>query len=163
MTYPAQFVAPLIFLFFAALFVGGSVLVPKIVRICNRYPRKTQTYECGETPVGPAWVRFNIRYYVVAIIFLIFDVEVLFLFPWAVVFKDMSNPVGTANASGLEAIGFLAFTEVALFVIVLVVGLIYVWKEGHLDWILEKNRIPSKPTHVITKEERQAASAVAES
>ncbi len=81
---------------------------------------KLSTYECGEVPQGSAWVQFNIRFYVIALIFLIFDVEVVFLFPWAVVFKEL---------------GLLAFVEMAIFLLILIVGLIYVWKKSDLDWV----------------------------
>lgn len=66
------------------------------------------------------WVQFNIRFYVIALIFLIFDVEVVFLFPWAVVFKEL---------------GWLAFIEMGIFLIILLVGLAYVWKKADLDWV----------------------------
>ncbi len=78
------------------------------------------TYECGEEPEGSAWVQFNIRFYVIALIFLIFDVEVVFLFPWAVVFKEL---------------GWLALIEMAIFIGILLVGLAYVWKKGDLNWV----------------------------
>ena len=81
---------------------------------------KHTTYECGEEPEGSAWVQFNIRFYVIALIFLIFDVEVVFLFPWSVVFKDL---------------GWLAFIEMLIFIGILLVGLAYVWRKGDLDWV----------------------------
>ena len=78
------------------------------------------SYECGEIPEGSAWVQFNIRFYVIALIFLIFDVEIVFLFPWAVVYNEL---------------GLLAFIEAFLFVLILLVGFIYVWVKGDLDWV----------------------------
>lgn len=78
------------------------------------------SYECGEIPEGSAWVQFNIRFYVIALIFLIFDVEIVFLFPWAVVYQEL---------------GLLAFVEAFLFVLILVIGFIYVWVKGDLDWV----------------------------
>ena len=78
------------------------------------------SYECGEIPEGSAWVQFNIRFYVIALIFLIFDVEIVFLFPWAVVYQDL---------------GLLAFIEAFIFVLILIVGFIYVWAKGDLDWV----------------------------
>ena len=77
-------------------------------------------YECGEDPVGDTRIKFNTRFYVIALIFLIFDVEVVFLFPWAVVFRG---------------IGVLAFVEMLIFIVVLLVGLAYVWAKGDLEWI----------------------------
>ena len=86
------------------------------------------SYECGEVPEGSAWVKFNVRFYVIALIFIIFDVEVIFLFPWAVIFQELS-------ANGL---GLLAFVEMFIFVLILVVGFAYVWVKGDLDWVKMK-------------------------
>jgi NADH-quinone oxidoreductase subunit A len=82
-------------------------------------------YECGEEPVGSAWVQFNIRFYVVAIVFIIFDVELVALYPVAVLYKD-------AVASGNAA---LVFAEIFLFVGLLLVGLLYCWVRGDLEWV----------------------------
>ena len=96
------------------------LLIQKLVAPNNPNPDKLETYECGEESEGSAWVQFNIRFYVVALIFLIFDVEVVFLFPWAVVFNDL---------------GLLAFVEMAIFLVILLIGLAYVWKRSDLDWV----------------------------
>ena len=86
----------------------------------NKGGDKLISYECGEIPEGSAWVQFNIRFYVIALIFLIFDVEIVFLFPWAVVYQEL---------------GLLAFIEAFIFVLILIVGFIYVWAKGDLDWV----------------------------
>ncbi len=86
----------------------------------NKGGDKLISYECGEIPEGSAWVQFNIRFYVIALIFLIFDVEIVFLFPWAVVYQEL---------------GLLAFIEAFIFVMILVVGFVYVWAKGDLDWV----------------------------
>ena len=86
----------------------------------NKGGDKLLSYECGEIPEGAAWVQFNIRFYVIALIFLIFDVEIVFLFPWAVVYQEF---------------GLLAFIEAFVFVMILVVGFVYVWAKGDLDWV----------------------------
>jgi len=91
----------------------------------NKTKEKLQTYECGEDSEGSAWLQFNIRFYVIALIFLIFDVEVVFLFPWAVVFKDL---------------GMLAMVEMGIFLVILMVGLAYVWVKADLDWVKRKVR-----------------------
>jgi NADH-quinone oxidoreductase subunit A len=78
------------------------------------------SYECGEIPEGSAWIRFNIRFYVLALIFIIFDVEIVFLLPWAVVFTKL---------------GAFAFIEGIVFIGILAVGLAYVWKKGDLEWV----------------------------
>ncbi len=81
---------------------------------------KNMSYECGERPIGSAWSRFNIRFYTFALAFLIFDVEVVFLFPWAVVFQK---------------IGLLAFIEMGIFLVFLLVGLAYLWVNDDLEWV----------------------------
>lgn len=82
-------------------------------------------YECGEDPIGPAWVQFNIRFYVVAIVFIIFDVELVALYPAAVLYKDAIN----------NGTGALVFGEIFLFVGLLLVGLLYCWVRGDLEWV----------------------------
>ncbi len=109
-----------LFVLLGIVLVYVPLLISKIVAPKKATPDKLSTYECGEESEGSAWVQFNIRFYVIALIFLIFDVEVVFLFPWAVVFKDM---------------GLLAFVEMAIFLVILIFGLAYVWKKGDLDWV----------------------------
>ena len=94
----------------------------------NKGGEKLASYECGEVPEGSAWVKFNVRFYIIALIFLIFDVEVIFLFPWSVVFKELSE----------TGFGFLAFIEMFIFMAILLVGLAYVWIKGDLDWVKMK-------------------------
>ncbi|HIA30948.1 MAG TPA: NADH-quinone oxidoreductase subunit A, partial [Candidatus Marinimicrobia bacterium] len=84
-------------------------------------------------PEGSAWIRFNIRYYIIALIFLIFEVEVVFLFPWAVIFQDFIK----------EGNGMLVFVEMAIFLFILIVGLAYVWQKTDLDWVKRKIAFPS--------------------
>jgi NADH:ubiquinone oxidoreductase subunit 3 (subunit A) len=86
---------------------------------------KLTTYECGEDPVGNAWIQFNIRFYVFALIFIVFDVEAVFLLPWAAVFK---------------ALGPLAYLEGLVFIAILVVALAYVWRKGDLAWVRPDDR-----------------------
>lgn len=110
-----------VFIFFiiGAIFVAGGLIGSWFLRPRRPYPEKLTSYECGEEPVGDAYVKFNIRFYVIALIFLIFDVEVVFLFPWAVVFQKL---------------GFFAFIEMIIFLAILLVGYAYVWVNGDLDW-----------------------------
>jgi len=82
-----------------------------------------------EVPYGSSWVQFNIRFYVVALIFIIFDVEVALLYPWAVVFQRL---------------GFLAFVEAFIFIVILLAGLAYLWKEGDLEWVRTLQDAPAK-------------------
>ena len=111
-----------------ALFIAiaiALIVLPLIIQHLisprmNKGGDKLMSYECGEIPEGSAWVQFNIRFYIIALVFIIFDVEVVFLFPWAVVFQE---------------IGFLAVVEMAIFVLILVAGFAYVWAKGDLDWV----------------------------
>lgn len=103
--------------------VVGRILRPKLST--PEEPAKEETYECGEPAVGSSWVRFDIRFYTVALVFLIFDVEVTFLYPWAVVFKPL-----------MEAkLGLFVFAEIILFIAILGVGFVYCWMKGDLDWV----------------------------
>jgi NADH-quinone oxidoreductase subunit A len=114
------------------LFFVGAVLFGVITLIFSRllgphrpYAQKTSTYECGEIPVGVAWVQFNISYYIFALIFVIFDVEAIFVFPWAVVF----------NALKKAGLGPFALLEMTVFIAILAIGLVYAWRKGVLKWV----------------------------
>src|SRR5438552_760241 len=106
-------------------FILGSMVFGRLLRPNNMYPEKLETYECGEAPVGPAWFNFNPRFYIIALIYIVFDVEIAFIYPIAVVFKRW-----VAAGRGLTA-----FVEVLTFVAILLLGLVYVWAEGDLEWI----------------------------
>ena len=110
----------LIFLLLSALFIGFALVLARILRPRADNPDKLSTYECGERLLGPSWVQFDVRFYIIALVFIIFDVEVVVLYPWAVVFKDL---------------GLFAFVEMMVFVVVLLVGLVYAWKNGYLEWV----------------------------
>ena len=105
-----------------------------LVRPHTPNPEKLTTYECGENPQGNAWVQFNIRFYVFALIFIVFDVEAVFLLPWAVVFGQAKN-----NPAQAGALPFL-FVEALVFIAILVVGLAYVWRKGDLEWVRPEDR-----------------------
>ena len=105
------------------IMVAVPLIVQSLVAPSKKSKEKLETYECGEESEGSAWLQFNIRFYVIALIFLIFDVEVVFLFPWAVVFNDL---------------GLLAMVEMAIFLVILIVGLAYVWVKADLNWVKRK-------------------------
>tara|TARA_Y100000590_G_scaffold452164_1_gene594777 strand:- start:4440 stop:4883 length:444 start_codon:yes stop_codon:yes gene_type:complete len=109
-----------IFALIGIVLVAAPLLIQRILSPQRKSLDKLSTYECGEAVEGPAWVKFNIRFYVVALIFIIFDVEVVFLFPWAVVYKEL---------------GLFAFVEMMIFIGVLALGLAYVWRKGDLEWV----------------------------
>lgn len=106
-------------------FLVVNLLVWWLIRPRRFSEEKLTTYECGESPEGSAWVQFNIRFYVFALIFIVFDVEAVFLFPWAAVFREL---------------GMLAFLEGLVFIGILVVGLAYVWRKGDLEWVRSEDR-----------------------
>ena len=118
-----------VFIFFiiGAVFVGAGMFASWLLRPRRPYPGKIAPYECGEDPIGDAWVRFNVRFYVIALIFLIFDVEVVFLLPWALVYRNL---------------GLFGFLEMAVFLAILFVGYAYVWVKGDLDWDKPRPTIP---------------------
>ncbi|MBT4754012.1 MAG: NADH-quinone oxidoreductase subunit A [Candidatus Marinimicrobia bacterium] len=105
------------------IMVAVPLFLQSLVAPSKKTKEKLETYECGEVSEGSAWLQFNIRFYVIALIFLIFDVEVVFLFPWAVVFKDL---------------GLLAMVEMSIFLVILIIGLAYVWIKSDLDWVKRK-------------------------
>ena len=119
-----DFANVLVFLGLSIGFVAFVLLLGRLIRPRIHEVNKDDAYECGEKPVGNAWIQFNFRFYLVAIIFIIFDVEVAFMFPVAAVFRSWVEQ-GRAT---------LAFVEVLIFVLVLFVGLIYVWSKGDLRW-----------------------------
>ena len=108
-----------VFLLVAIIFVVAIVFVAWLIRPARPTKEKLTTYECGENPEGSPWVKFNIRFYVVALIFLIFDVEVVLLIPWALVYKSF---------------GFGGFMVGAVFLVLLGLGMAYEWRKGDLEW-----------------------------
>ena len=128
---PHAVVIFLVFLAVGALFLAANLLAGKLIRPNKPSPEKDQIYECGEVPVGSAWIQFDLRFYVVALLFVIFDVEIAFFFPWAVVFGDATRNGSPAAMSFAN----FAFLELIVFFAVLLVGFAYLWKRGDLEWI----------------------------
>ncbi|MCC7402898.1 MAG: NADH-quinone oxidoreductase subunit A [Bdellovibrionales bacterium] len=115
-----EFLFIFLFILLAALFVTGGLVASRLVAPHRPGRVKNRPYECGNKSVGPAWVQFNVAYYLLALLFLVFDVEAAFLFPWALAFRGA---------------GWVGFLEVLIFVGVLGVGLLYAWKKGALEWV----------------------------
>ena len=115
----------LVFGIIAVGFIFGGLLIGKLIRPDIPDPEKRTIYECGERPIGPAWFRFNPRFYLFALVFVVFDVEVAFMFPVVTVFKQWI-------AAGH---GLVALLEIVAFVVILGAGLVYVWAEGDLAWV----------------------------
>jgi NADH-quinone oxidoreductase subunit A len=121
--------AILVFLVMGIGFLAVNLVVWRIIRPSRFSEEKLTTYECGENPTGSAWVQFNIRFYVFALLFIIFDVEAVFLLPWAVVFRQLSQEQG-----------LLPYVEGLVFIAILVVALAYVWRKGDLEWVRAEDR-----------------------
>ena len=167
------------------LFGGGSAILLMLPLIAGRLLRpklptseKDSIYECGEPAIGSSYIQFDLRFYVVALLFIIFDVEVAFFFPWAVVYGStmqladmrlddsvrqelssrlLNEPVSSANMISAEAamqLGKIGFLDILIFFAVLLVGFAYVWKRGDLDWI----RALTKKSHQASDQTSPAAS-----
>ncbi|SMB93880.1 NADH dehydrogenase subunit A [Desulfonispora thiosulfatigenes DSM 11270] len=108
------------------LFIGGlafgaiAVVLARLLQNHRPYPDKLTTYECGMEPQGTAWVGFRISYFLYALVFLVFDVETIFLYPWAVSFQKL---------------GLFAIVEMCIFLGILIIGFLYAWKEGAFEWL----------------------------
>jgi NADH-quinone oxidoreductase subunit A len=135
----------LAFIIIAVVFVIMGIVVAKFLAPHHPTKEKLTTYECGEQPIGSPWIKFNIRFYVIALIFVIFDVEVVFLFPWAVVFQKM---------------GMAAFIEMLIFLLILAIGFIFVWGRGDLEWIRPKPIVPVLNRTIIKSEKTEPAESV---
>jgi len=128
-----EFANVLVFLLVACAFILGSMVLGRVIRRHRPDASKLTTYECGEDTIGTAWVQFNVRFYIIALIFLIFDVEIAVLFPWTTVFAEA------------KTMGPLAFIEMSLFLIILLVGFAYVWVKGDLEWLTSPAEVKQGP------------------
>jgi NADH-quinone oxidoreductase subunit A len=133
----------LLFILAAFAFIGIVLFGARLLRPNRPNVEKNSTYESGEEPVGNANVQFNIRFYVVALVFVLFDVELVFLFPWATVFGQAAL---IRETGGLW--GWFALAEAFLFVAILALGLAYVWVKGYLDWVKPQPKVPTMETKV---------------
>jgi NADH-quinone oxidoreductase subunit A len=131
-----------IFLIVGFISVGMTLFLNRLLSPNKPNPEKLSSYECGEEPVGSAWLPFNTRFYVIALIFLLFDVEMVFIFPWATVYAN-KELIAADNRWGL-------FTLIEMFVFagILILGLVYVWRKGDLEWIKPKPVIPQVNTNI---------------
>jgi NADH-quinone oxidoreductase subunit A len=127
-----DFANVLVYILVSGGFIFGSMTLGKVLRPNRPTPEKLSTYECGEEAIGSAWIQFNVRFYIIALIFLIFDVEIAVLFPWATIFKK-------------PGMGLLALAEILIFTAILVVGFIYVWVKGDLEWLKSLGEVKTEP------------------
>lgn len=110
----------LLFVGLAAFFVAAGLGASRLLAPHNPGRVKNKIYECGEIPVGSAWIQFNVGYYLFGLLFLVFDVEAAFLYPWAVAFRH---------------VGVAGFIEAGIFILILILGLVYAWRKGALEWV----------------------------
>ena len=146
----------LVFVAVGILFLLANLGLGKLIRPDRPSAAKGEIYECGEKPVGSAWIRFDLRFYVVALLFVIFDVEMAFFFPWAVVFGSAnragdtnlpeSERIAAANTfapgtmmapdpATMQSFAQFAFAEFLVFFAILLVGFAYLWRRGDLEWV----------------------------
>lgn len=109
-----------VFAIVGAVMVALPLAVIWLISPRSAYPQKFETYESGVPAIGQAWAQFNIRYYLFSLVFVVFDVEIIYLYPWAVVARSLGAP---------------AFYEVLIFLVILVLGLVYAWRTGALEWV----------------------------
>lgn len=128
--YLSEFGEVLLYIIGGLLFILVTLLTARLIRPSRPNAEKLTTYESGEEPVSTAWTQFNVRFYVVALIFLLFEVEIVFLFPWATIFAKKELVAETNGAWG-----WFSLLEMLLFIGILALGLAYVWVNGFLDWV----------------------------
>jgi NADH-quinone oxidoreductase subunit A len=140
----SEFGKILIFLITGIILVSLIFFVNRLIAPNHPNAEKQTSYECGEEPVGNAWLPFNSRFYVIALVFLLFEVEMVFVFPWATVF-------GNHDINSFEPRwSRLALIEMFLFLGILILGLVYVWVKGDLDWIKPKPVVPTTNVAIPT-------------
>jgi len=150
----------LVFVAGGAIALATNLFLGKLIRPNRPSPEKGEVYECGEKPIGSAWVQFDLRFYVVALLFVIFDVEVAFFFPWAVVFGSANQagdierppeqraaavadlyPPGTTppetppDPEAMRSLARIALYDLLVFFFIVLVGFAYLWKRGDLEWV----------------------------
>lgn len=116
---PSQYLPILIFLMVATAFGLGALVIGELFRIRRPYSEKLMPYESGNPPVGEPRVRFSVKFYITAMLFVVFDVEAVFLYPWAIVF---------------DKLGMYAFIEMIIFIVILLVGYVYAWQKEAFRW-----------------------------
>lgn len=145
-TYFTEFGEVLLFIIGGVLFIMGAMITSWILRPRRPNPEKLSSYESGEEPITSAWPQFNIRFYIVALVFLLFEVELIFLFPWATIFARKEL---LAETNGLW--GWFTLIEMIIFIAILALGLAYAWVNGYLEWV-KPNPKPTRYQSVVPRE-----------
>jgi NADH-quinone oxidoreductase subunit A len=145
-----------IFLAFGAGFVFVNLAVGAIARPKAPNPEKSAVYECGEPTIGSSWVQFDLRFYIVALVYLIFDVEVALFYPWAVAYGNAAELAKTMGVSVFQ-VRATALVDMLFFFGVLLVGFAYLWRFGYLDWVRSAATTSLKMEHRPGVDLRQQA------
>ncbi|MEZ5426127.1 MAG: NADH-quinone oxidoreductase subunit A [Pyrinomonadaceae bacterium] len=144
--------APIALMFVVAMgFAASQILVTQLIGPRKRTATKLMPYECGKDPVGSARDRFSIKFYTVAVIFLLFDIEVLFMVPFAVAFKTLLGE----ERLGAAAYGTIALIEILIFIATFIIGYIYVWKKGTFDWGEQARAEARAESHALLNKKQQ--------
>ena len=150
----------LLFIIGALIFLTITLLVSKIIRPSRPNSEKGTTYETGEETIGTPWIQFNFRFYIIALLFLIFEVEIIFLFPWAVVLSRKELMEATGGWWG-----WYAWVEGFVFIFILALGLAYAWRNAMLDWVKPEpkptpfeSKIPEKWYEALNEKYKSSAS-----
>lgn len=133
----SEFGKILLFMLLGISFILIGMAINTFLKKRNPNPIKNSTYECGEVTEGPSRTPFNMRFYIIAIIFLLFDVELIFLFPWSTIFADKNLLASVPHWAAFNMI------EMCIFIVILLFGLAYVWRKGDLEWIRPNIIIPT--------------------
>ena len=141
----SEFGKILLFMLLGIAFILAGMFVNSFLKKKNPNLIKNSTYECGEVSEGPSRIPFNMRFYIIAIIFLLFDVELVFLFPWSTIFADKNLLQTVPHWAAFNMI------EMSIFIGILLLGLAYVWRKGDLEWIRPSIALPSSNTVVPLK------------
>src|SRR6266478_5675734 len=120
-----EYAVPLMLAIIGVIFMAAMMGLQKLLAPSNPFARKLMPYECGEPPTGRAWINFNVRFYLIALVFVVFEVEVAFVYPITVVYLDWVR----------RGQRLYALSEILIFLLILFVGLVYVWVKRDLEWI----------------------------
>ncbi len=124
-------------------FLVVTLFIGYILRPNRPNIEKNELYECGENAVGEAWAQINIRFYIVALIFILFDIEIVFIFPWVLIYNSEELQAAT---QGMWS--WIALAEMLVFIFILTLGLVYAWNKGYLNWEKPKVTIPGTNTKI---------------
>jgi len=141
------FISIALFVGFGAAFVLAGLLAGSFVRPSSTNPEKAATYECGETTIGSSWVQFDLRFYIVALVYLVFDVEVALFYPWAVAWGSADKLAKDLGFASVYEFRKVALVDMLFFFGVLLVGFAYLWRFGYLDWVRSAAATSIKASH----------------